>query len=321
METLVAGFTTARKVRFGADALTSEGERGTVNEMVVDPTTGAAIGVGIRFGMFARLVYAGFERLTQGTDEVITLDAPRSALSATPPAGARLTPATLVTLDGKRAGRLAHITFDSASRTPLRIVIDRSMGSMSVSARGLTKVDAGTLALSSERDGAGLTLTPYHPDDALRADIRQALERYPRMWVDISGIDIQVIDGVVWLRGHVSSEINRRLVEDLSGGVEGVAELHNLLLPDPELAARISRALALDPITAEERIGVYPALGRVHLRGFVRTAAAREAAARIAAADQGALEVFNELRIDPRATVLPTLAGVTGQEDIVPGGR
>ena len=178
METLVAGFTTARKVRFGADALTSEGERGTVNEMVVDPTTGAAIGVGIRFGMFARLVYAGFERLTQGTDEVITLDAPRSALSATPPAGARLTPATLVTLDGKRAGRLAHITFDSASRTPLRIVIDRSMGSMSVSARGLTKVDAGTLALSSERDGAGLTLTPYHPDDALRADIRQQKLRF-----------------------------------------------------------------------------------------------------------------------------------------------
>lgn len=317
----MAEFTGARKVRFGADALTSEGERGSVTEIVVDPTTGAAIGVGIRFGMFARLVYAGFERLTLGSDDAIALDTPRSALSATPLAGVRLSPATQVNLDGKRLGRLAHITFDSATREALRIVIDRGVGAVVVSARGLTKVEAGALALSSDRDGAGATLTPYHADRDLREDIRQAIEKYGRMRVDIAGVDIQVVDGVVWLRGHVSSELNRRLVEDLSSGVEGVANIHNLLITDPDLAVNISRALARDPATAEERIGVYPSLGRVYLRGAVRTAAAREAAARIAVADHGAREVINELRVNPNATVLPALAGVTGNEDAVPGGR
>jgi osmotically-inducible protein OsmY len=320
MEIPVAEYTSARKLRFGADALTSDGKRGTVTEVIVDPTTGAAISVGLRFGIFGRAAFAGFESLTSGTEDEITLDITRSALDATAPSGARLTSSTHVTLDGKRIGKLAHITFDSETHAPFRIVIDRGVGGAVVApAKALTKIDAGTLTLDSGRDGAGPTLTPYHSDSDLRDDVRQAIEKYGRMRVDIAGVDIQTIDGVVWLRGHVSSVLNRRLVEDLSSGVEGVAELHNLLIADPDLAACVSSALARDPATAEERIGVYPSLGRVHLRGFVRTAAAREAAARIATATKGAREVVNELRVNPDATVLPTLAGVTGDEDIVPG--
>ena len=322
METPVAEFTTARKIRFGADAYTSEGERGAVTEVVVEPTTGAAVGVGVRFGMFGRVVYAGFGHLTKATEHEIELDAPRSALDATPPVGVRLTAATQVTLDGKRVGKLAHITFDGATHAPFRIVVDRGgAGDEAVSARTLTKVDAGTLALSSRRDGAGPALSPYHSDSDLCADVLKAIEKYARMRVDIAGLDIQAVDGVIWLRGHVSSELNRRLAEDLCQGVEGVAELHNQLITDPDLAASISSALARDPRTADERIGVYPSLGRVHLRGSVHTAVAREAAAQIAAADHGAREIINELRVDSNATMLPVLAGVTGDEDAVPGGR
>ncbi len=87
METPGAEFTTARKIRFGADALTSEGERGTVTEIVVDSQTGAAERVGIRFGMFGRTVYVGFAHLTKATEREIALDAPRSALEAAPPVG------------------------------------------------------------------------------------------------------------------------------------------------------------------------------------------------------------------------------------------
>jgi|SRR5579859_6349249 len=322
METPVAEFTTARKIRFGADAYTSEGERGTVTEVIVDPTTAAAVGVGVRFGMFGRAAYAGLGHLTKATEDEITLDAPRSALDASPPQGVRLTAATQVTLDGKRVGKLAHITFDGVTYALFRIVVDRgSAGNMALSARTLTKIDAGAIALSGGGNGAGPALTPYHSDSDLRADILKAIEKYARMRVDIAGIDIQAVDGVIWLRGHVSSELNRRLAEDLSQGVEGVAELHNQLITDPDLAASISSALARDPRLAEERIGVYPSLGRVHLRGSVHTAVAREAAAQIAASDYGAREIINELRVDSNATMLPVLAGVTGDEDAVPGGR
>ncbi len=314
----MAEFTTVRKARFGADAYTSEGERGAVVEVIVDPSTGAAVSVGIRFGMFGRVAYAGFERLTAGTEKEIILTTPRSALETTPPAGVRLTIATQVTLDGKRVGRLAHITFDSVTRAPLRVVIDRGLsGAVVASAGALTKVDSGTLGLSSARDGAGPTLSPYYPDSQVRDDVRRAIEKYARMRVDIAGVDIQVVDGVLWLRGFVSSEMNRRLVEDLSRSVVGVAEIHNLLITDSDLSARISHALASDPRTAEERIGVYSSLGRVHLRGSVHTAVAREATAQIAVAGHGALEVINELHVDPSATVLPVLAGVTGEKDLL----
>ena len=321
METPVAEITAARKVRFGADAHTSEGERGTVTDVVVDPATGAAISVGIRFGVFGRAVYASFDHLRLASEDGITLDAPRSALEAAAPDGVRLSAATLVTLDGKRIGKLEHITFDSATRAPLRLVIDHGIGGVEVaSARALTKVGPSALDLSSGRNGAGPELTPYRSDSDLRMDVRQAIEKYGRMRVDVGGVNIQAVDGIVWLRGHVSSELNKRLVEDLSRDVEGVAELHNLLIADSDLAAGISSALSRDPATAEERIGVYPSLGRVHLRGAVRTAGAREAAARIAAADHDAREIVNELRVNPNATVLPTMAGVTGDEDAVPGG-
>jgi osmotically-inducible protein OsmY len=114
--------------------------------------------------------------------------------------------------------------------------------------------------------------------------------------------------------------MNRRLVEDLSRGVAGVAELHNLMIADSDLAASVSGALGRDPRTAEERIGVYPALGRVLLRGSVHTPVAREAAGKIAAENPGAREVVNELRVNANATQLRVLAGVTGDEDLVPGG-
>ncbi|HEU0027851.1 MAG TPA: BON domain-containing protein [Ktedonobacterales bacterium] len=321
METPGAEFATARKVRFGADARTSEGERGTVTDVVVDPVTGAAISVGIRFGLFGRAVYASFGHLVVASEDGIELDVPRSELEAAPPDGARLTSSTLVSLDGKRIGKLAHITFDGVTCEPLRIVIDHGIaGEVVASAKALTKVGSAALEITSGRNGASPELTPFRSDSDLRMDVRQAIERYPRMRVDVAGVNIQAVDGVIWLRGHVSSELNRRLAEDLSRGVEGVAELHNLLIADSDLAASISSALAHDLATAEERIGVYPSLGRVHLRGLVRTAAARETAARIAAANHGAREVINELRVDPNATVLPVLAGVTGDVDLVPGG-
>jgi osmotically-inducible protein OsmY len=321
MQTPAAEFTTARKVRFGADVRTSEGERGTVTDVVVDPTTGAAISAGIRFGLFGRAVYASFGHLVVASEDGIELDVPRSALEAAPRDGVRLTSSTQVALDGKRVGKLAHITFDGATREPLRIVIDRGIAGEEVaSAQALTKVGSAALELSSGRNGSGPELTPFRSDSDLRMDVRQAIEGYPRMRVDIAGVNIQAVDGVIWLRGNVSSELNRRLAEDLTRGVEGVAELHNLLIADSDLAASVSSALARDPATAEERIGVYPSLGRVHLRGLVRTAAARETAARVAAAVHGAREVMNELRVDPNATVLPVLAGVTGNEDRVPGG-
>lgn len=315
--------TTAHKVRFGAEARTSESERGTVAELVVDAASGAALAVGVRFGLFGRPVFASMAHVIEATDRLLVLDIPRSAMAATPPVGSeRLSPATPVTLDHKRVGKLTHLTFDGTTNTPVSLVVDRGVsGEYAVSAKSVAGIESGAVALESGRNGSGPALLPYHPDSELREDVRRAIEQYARMRVDVGGISIQAVDGVIWLRGFVSSELNRRLVDDLSRYVPGVIGLHNQLVTDPDLTARIAAALARDPATASERIGVYSALGRVSLRGAVRTAVARAAAGSIAETGFGARHVANDLKVDPNAAVIPVLAGVTNDEDAVPGGR
>jgi len=123
------------------------------------------------------------------------------------------------------------------------------------------------------------------------------------------------------LRGHVSSQFKRRLAHDQLRGLAGMAALHNELVADDELAATVSMALAHDPRTAGQHIGVYPRLGEVHLRGSVQTTAIRERAGEVARAVGSVTCVVNELHVDPTANEIPELSGVTNNEDLVPGGR
>ena len=98
------------------------------------------------------------------------------------------------------------------------------------------------------------------------------------------GVAVRVIDGVVWLQGHVSSELNARQMQDQMVGIRGIGELHNDLVADTALAAAVSYALAHDPSTRQGFIGVYPMLGEVRLRGRVSTDAMRQAATAVARA-------------------------------------
>ena len=151
--------------------------------------------------------------------------------------------------------------------------------------------------------------------------MREAIYDYARLRVDLPGIAIRVIDGVLWLQGHVSSDLNKRLVSDQIVNIRGLSEIHNDLIADNDLAADVAMALAKDPRTAQGNIGVYPALGHINLRGRVRTPEARRAAYEVTRSVPGVEDIENALIVDPNAEVIPVLAGVTNQEDRVPGGR
>jgi hypothetical protein len=53
----------------------------------------------------------------------------------------------------------------------------------------------------------------------------------------------------------------------------------------------------------------------------VRTPEARTAAYEVTRSVPGVEDIENALIVDPNAEVIPVLAGVTNQEDRVPGGR
>lgn len=324
METPTTTYVPISKFRFGASAHDSEGQNGLLIAVVINPTTYDLIAVGLRFGLFGRTTYAPVAWVTSVSDAGITLKATRTELGTgdKAPAGVVLDASSSVTQNGRRVGKLSRLSFNSETHALRHLLIDHGMGAeYVVAAASVAQVATGSVTLTAPSDSAHPALTPYRPDDELRDDIQRAIEGYNRLRVDLAGIHITATDGEVWLRGHVSSELNRRLVGDLASSVRGIVELRNELISDPDLAAAISSALARDPRTAEERIGVYPMLGVVRLRGAVHTALAREGAEELARKIHRDGEVVNDLRVDPNANVLPVMSGVTNAEDVVPGGR
>jgi osmotically-inducible protein OsmY len=189
------------------------------------------------------------------------------------------------------------------------------------------RLTAGRAPRGNARDHTGWyqdvprRLARSRADDELRQDVYHRLRECELVRLDLPGIMIHPRDGVVWLQGYVSSDGKRRRADEVLWGLDGLLELHNELVADTALAAAVAMALAYDPRTARQRIGVYPYLGVIHLRGIVRTPSAQAGAREIAAAVPLVKQVVNELRIGPDADVLPDLAGVTNNYDLVPGGR
>ncbi len=323
MVTSATTFTPVHKFRFGADARDAEGATASLANVVVDAASRTVTAVGLRFGVFGRVVYAPATSVNEASESQVTVDLTREQMEkdGKQPAGVILSGSVAVSLNGKRQGKLSQVSVNADTQALRHLIVERGMGGESVvSATAIQQINANGITLGAPSDGSA-ALTPFHPDEELRRDALKALDSYNRLRVDVKGINVTAIDGVLWLRGHVSSELNRRLAQDLVSGLYGLAELHNELITDPELASAISHALARDPRTAEERIGVYSMLGTVRLRGAVRTAAAREAAGQLANQVPGAGDVYNDLVVNPDANVLPVMAGVTNAEDVVPGGR
>jgi|SRR5579859_1102086 len=223
----------------------------------------------------------------------------------------------------EKLGGLSQLFFDAQTRKVAYLVVHRSAmagGEVLLSVDQLSVLQSDWLEVKiSPKDFA--LLPHYRPDPELAEAVRQALWDYPRLRVDLGAVAAHAQCNEVWLLGHVSSDINRRLAENLAGQVQGVRLLHNELVADTDLAVDIAVALGKREETRGLPIGVYPDLGEVHLRGMVPTAAEKQVAGEIAAAVPGVKTLHNELVVNNQIDYLPALAGVNGTEDIVPGGE
>jgi osmotically-inducible protein OsmY len=220
-----------------------------------------------------------------------------------------------------KIGTLSQLFFDAASGQLSHLVVHRH-----AIAGGEVLLDVEQLGrLTGDRLEAKLpakefaVMPHYRPDPELAEAVRASLWNYPRLRVDLGAVQVHAQCNDVWLQGYVSSEMNRRLAENQARLVPEVRSLYNELTADNDLAMEIAAALAKSEITRGLPIGVYPTLGEVHLRGVVPSEEIRRAAEAIAAEAPDVKAVQNELEVSSRVEYLPTLAGVNGREDIVPG--
>ncbi len=310
------------KFRFGATVIASDGEAGTLNAVVVQPGQRIVTMVGIKLPGNARVAMPVERVLATDSKEVhvsLTREALLQTLQPIPADAIQFTPSTRVTLNDRGAGTLTQVTINTQDARLRRIGIKQGLGEALADAAWITSIgENGVLAVSVP---VGAALAHYRADNELRDAVYEALWNYSRLRIDMRAIDIQAVDGEVWLRGHVSSSLNRRITSELIQDLKGLTTVHNELVADPDLALTIARALANDPATRQQLIGVYPVLGQVYLRGRVLTQDAYEKALTIARASAGSgAVVVNQLAINQAAQFVPTLAPVTGSEDIIPGG-
>jgi osmotically-inducible protein OsmY len=323
MQTAATEFADVFKFRFGAKVEASDGDAGRLVRVIANGQQRIVTHISVQVGLlFGKMYYLPLDLVSTATAEVITVSVPLEEMvkSTTKPEGAELSHSTGIMMAGKRIGQLSQLTIHKETRRLRHLVMERGSREMVVPATAVTSLSDRQIS-ADLGDASVSQLTVYRPDEELRQAVYDAIYDYPQLRVELNGIIIHAIDGVVWLRGYVSNDLNRRLVADQLQHIPGLAELHNELITDTELAADVAMALAHDPRTAKEHIGVYPKLGEVHLRGRVTTTEARAAAGTIAGSNSDAKEVVNELLIDPSAEVVPVLAGITNEDDKVPGSQ
>ena len=317
-------FAEVKKFRFDADIQASDGEAGKLVAAIVEEGEPKVSHIGVRVGgLFKRshIYYVPLDLVTEATSDTVTLSIPLDEIEKhrATPSGMAVTSRTTVAAGGKTIGQLVQLTVHSETRVLRHLVVERGLGrEYLVPASMITNITSRQITVDLKGTAAD-RLTPYRDDEELRQEIFNRIYDYARMRVELPGIEIYTIDGDAWLKGHVASDLNRRLVGDQVSGIYGLDKLHNELVADNELAAATSMALGRDPRTAGQHIGVYPRLGEVHLRGNVSTREASAAASEVAQSVPGSKRVVNELHINPNADVVPVLAGVTNEEDMVPG--
>jgi osmotically-inducible protein OsmY/sporulation protein YlmC with PRC-barrel domain len=326
MDSTPEEFVEVSKFRFGAPVEASDGASGTVAYVVVDPSARTASHVGVRLTRFSNKRYnVPLALVTTAVGDKIELSITRDEVPQKAQALAegfvRLSGSTVIASDGKQLGRLAQLSIDKSTSALRRLVIDRGPGRGEVLAPATPIAELNDKHIRLRLSGEEVRSLPaFRPDSELQQEAEQALYNYPRLRIDLRGIQVRAVDGEIWLLGHISSDLNSRLAVDQLQGLAGLRSIHNRLVADPDLAAAIAAALADDPQTRGQHIGVYSTLGEVHLRGAVDSFSAYEAATKVASAVPGVKTLVNQLVIRPGADVVPVFAGITGQEDLVPGG-
>jgi osmotically-inducible protein OsmY/sporulation protein YlmC with PRC-barrel domain len=140
-------------------------------------------------------------------------------------------------------------------------------------------------------------LPDYSPDDALSEKVDAALWSDDILRnTDYVEISVSVQDGIVKLRGHVISLLNKTRIENAARSVAGVLGVENDLVVDQDLVTAVARALGIDELTRFERISVGADNGVIRLNGQVRSNAVRDTAEAIAASIPQVRGVINNLK-------------------------
>jgi len=142
-----------------------------------------------------------------------------------------------------------------------------------------------------------ITPLPVVDDENLKKHIRRALARNHK--IDVSRISVEVVDGVVYLGGFVSTAAQKRLAEQEVWSAAGVKDIINkieVLSATPKSEIQVKGEI-LQGFLDLSKLGVKVKDGTVHLSGTVPTDYLKDAAEELATWTPSINGVINELKV------------------------
>jgi osmotically-inducible protein OsmY len=315
-----------QKFQFGRKIFCSDGEEGVLTSVGFDPATRRMTSIGVKQNrFFGKTVHSPYETIVDATGDGITLTITRDELLSdnTQVAG--------VLLDAKSTVQLAN---SSAKGLLQMVAVHPQIGELSycvahhvkpgqstlIQQQYITSLESGRI-LASLPEATLQTLAPYRSDAELQQEVVAILDDLTPLHVDFKGMNIRVLDSVLYLDGNISSSLRGDIVQDQALGVPGLLEIKNHLIGDDQLASSLAMAFSHDARTRDLPIGVYPRLGEVRLSGAVHTPEQKAAATEIAKSFPGVRSVSNDCVVKSDAGMLYVMSSAEGgeAEDIIPG--
>lgn len=316
-----------RKFHFGRKIFCSDGEDGMLISVAFDRTTRRMTHIGVKQGhLFGKTVYLPYTTVVEASRDGIHLHITRAELATTShevPGGALLDSRSVVRrVDSSEKGTLMMAAIEPENGELAYIVAHhlRSAQDTLLRQESISQLEPGRITVSlSEADLQAIPA--YRSDDELQREVEAILYDLTLLHVDFRGMNVCVLDSVLYLEGNISSSLRAEIVQDQAMGVEGLLEIENHLIGDDKLASDLALALSHDPRTCELPIGVYPKLGDVRLSGAVHGPQQKAAAEEIARSFPAVRSVLNTLLVDPKAEMLHVMSSSEGgeTEDKVPG--
>ena len=316
-----------RKFHFGTRIHCIDGDDGYLAYVVCNPTTRRLTHIALKLGrLFGKTILLAYDTVVAATGEGVTLSLTREELAAADNpsvVGAILNHKSIVENANSagrgtlsliavypKSGELAYIVAHNVRPNQDTLLDEEYVETL---ATGAITVNIAKAALQK--------LPPYRSDSELQQEVESILFDITALHVDLKGITIRVLDGVLYLDGNISSSLRKEIVQDQVLGVEGLLEIKNNLVSDDQLAGDLALALGHDPRTSDLPIGVYPRLGVVRLGGAVHTIQQKAAAEEIARKFPGVRSVINELVVNPKTDIIHVMVPAEGgeAEDLVPG--
>lgn len=312
------------KYHFGNTIFCTNGQDGTLSHILFDAPAKRLTALAVRQGrLFGKTVYVPFEKVARASGEGIWLNISLAELAASPTAegpGVVLNTHTVVKSSSGN-GTLSLVAVHPEGGA-LAYIVARNLpsGRDTLLREAITTLAPGQIDVSADQTQLK-SLPPYRSDRELQQEVDQIIFDLGFIHIDLKGMKLHVLDGVLYMDGNISSTLRGDLTLDQVSGVNGLLEIKNNLVGDDTLAAEIAQALGQDERTRELPIGVYPQLGFVRLSGSVRNTQQKTLATEIARQFAGVRNVINDLVVDPSADMLYVMSAPEGGEakDITPG--